>query len=277
MRYFLAHPTLSRTQIFAVSIDSTVGIPDELELVTTVGTDHLDLVPDLVSRLNQFIQEQAQPDDDFAVRAELTHPDLGMFPKAVSDSIRRYLETRCTTPFYGDWSWRGPIHSVPDYVDQLQRPRGIDELYEFMRGPNSGEVELPVRLENAIESTWRGGKYWELDGRTATPDIAYDEPRPGRWPHVDGLNPEIVWTSWKIGELDDKSELVESNLRDGVQLATKAHDAGKYVRIHPVTVWVQDAERDEHGYSTGGHGQGGWVVEVFNAPIPDYTDLDKEE
>ncbi|MFC9896110.1 hypothetical protein ACFVMC_20685 [Nocardia sp. NPDC127579] len=278
MLYFIAYPTSARTQIFALSIDSTAGIPaPNLELVTTVGGDHLGLVPDLLNSLNHYLQTQAHPDEDMQTREEPMHPDLDMFPEAVARSIRRYLESKCATPSYGEWSWRGPIYSVPDYVDRLRSPQDTADLYEFMRGPNPGEVELPVRLENAIETRWRGGKYWDLDGRTDTPDVGYDDPRPGRWSYPDGLTPEMVWTSWIIGELNEKHELIERKLRDGVQLAMAAHDADKRVRIHPVTVWIQNAERDEDGFSTGGIGSNGWIVEVFDSPITDYTDLDEEE
>lgn len=274
MRYFTTYQTQARAQIFAISVDSKEGAPArDLELVTTVGTNHLGLVPDLLNRLNQFMQYQAHPDEDLAVRAPLEPPDLEMFPTPVADSIRRYLETRCATPLYGEWGWRGPIYSVPDYVDRLRRPRTADDLLEFMHGPDHDEVELPVRLENVTVDSER---YWALDGRTAAPDVGYDDSAPSRWRRPDGVSAEMIWTSWVVGELDENRNPMKRSLQEGVRLAVAASDAGKRVRIHPVTVWVQNLERDEDGYSTGAAGTSSWIVEVLDAPISDYS-FDEED
>lgn len=69
-----------------------------------------------------------------------------------------------------------------------------------------------------------------MDARTTQPDVGYGDAAPSRWLFPDGLTPSVTWTSWIIGKLNDERELVKRSLRDGIQIAVKATEAGKRVR-----------------------------------------------
>ena len=275
MRYFIKYSTPSRAQIFALTVDSSEGTPGpDLQLVTTLGSDHLHLASDLVLRLNNYLQQLALPDPDMP-RETLAVPSTSEFPEPVSDSIRRFLEKHCSTPSYGDWSWHGPIYSSVDYADRLDEPCTADELYAVMAANGKdlvthGRGALPLRVENYVNRALGSEIRWGIEPRTDEPDVGYDDMDAARWTHPGGLRPHTTWTSWVVGKLDARANPVERPLREGVEVAMEASEKGHSVRIHSVTVWVVD-ERDDQGYPKSSHGSHGWVVEAFEAPLDDRT------
>ncbi|MFI1460762.1 hypothetical protein [Nocardia carnea] len=281
MRYFIQYSTPARAQIFSLMVDSSIGIPSpDLQLVTTLGADHLHLASKLVTRLNDYLQELALPEPDMP-RETLALPSTDEFPEPVRESIRRFLERHCSTPSYGDWGWHGPIYSSLDYADRLGEPRTADELYAVMTSHGTDLVTserpvLPLRLENYVDRDLEPQVRWSIEPRTGEPDVGYDDVDPARWAHLDGLKPQTTWTSWIVGKLDARRNPVERSLREGIELAMEATSRGRAVRIHSVTVWVVD-ERDSDGFPRSSHGSHGWVVEIFEDAIDDRTYTDEEE
>ncbi|MFD9551678.1 hypothetical protein ACFWBG_30215 [Nocardia salmonicida] len=283
MRYFIKYSTPTRAQIFALTVDSTEGTPGpDLQLVTTLGAEHLHSASSLVRRLNEYLQKLALPDPEMP-RETVALPSMKGLPEPVSESIRRFLEKYCGTPSYGDWSWHGPIYSSVDYAERLDEPCTAEELYTVLRSNGTdlatpGKQALPLRLQNYVDRGYEPNTRWSIEPRTDEPDVGYDDADSARWTHPAGLTPQTTWTSWVVGKLDTRDNPVERPLREGVDVAMQACGKGQAVRIHSVTVWVVD-ERDGEGYPTSAHGSHGWVVEVFDAPIEDrtYTDEDEDE
>jgi hypothetical protein len=283
IKRFVAYRTSVKAQIYGLHIDET-GCPGiELELMTSVGIDHLAHVDRLVSELNSYL---AHPDPDaegwndcdgFLESHDLPTV-LADFPTPVAESVRRFLEKRCTESRLGEYGPDGDlIFSIPDYVQQLGKiENDVDELLAVLRDPDPA---VAVRLENVAPDDPRRYGDWRPDARTVAPEVSYDDPRPGRWAYPLGLVPNVTWCDWIIGEIepDDEDRPRGRDLLEGLALVVEAHRAGKLARIHPVTVWVYNS-RNEDGELDGGTGTSGWVIEVFDAPIESaYDDTDDED
>ncbi|MFD8750094.1 hypothetical protein ACFV0O_03790 [Kitasatospora sp. NPDC059577] len=233
---FIAHTSPGRSKVFALTKDPH----DRLEAVTSLGGDDTHLTDDLVGALNNHLRDR----NDAALQAVLER-----LPKAVRMATKQFLKAR-PLPETDDFTGYGPIEIVREAV---YFSRIDDELEDYLQ--SAYMIGLGIRMSNSRDSS--GGVGWVIQLRSDEVSVpASAEPRSWALPaSVDLLE---TWTS-------KQPHPGLGPVRAALDVAGTASAEGRWVRIH--TLLHSDSDVDFEGSGTSE-----FVVDIFDAPMPDDED-----
>lgn len=233
IREFVAHTSPGKGRIFAL-----VEGNRSLEAVTTLGSNDLVLVAEVVSRLNDYLADRDQ--------ASLK-PVLDQLPNAVQVAIRNFIQTRChfELGMYSDCGFNDVVREKVCF-GPLNADFLVEEFTDYL--DSAYALGLGIRATNEVDD---GEVSWLVELRVDEVFVsAGDEPR--TWSLPADVTVLKTWISERA---------THGPAAAAVRTALDASAKGLWVRMHTI---AHGGVKSTLGWSATSE----FVVDIFDAPIP---------